>query len=73
MEYRRQCQRMGCAHLLTVRQMLIGGRFCSDRCRQTDGRAFRAIKAELLLARVKREGGSHADQQATARPAADAV
>ena len=54
-EYRRQCQRMGCNELLTVKQMLIGGKFCSDACRQKDGREVRKLKLERLIARAKRE------------------
>jgi len=38
-EYRRQCQRMGCKNLIELRHR--AQKFCSDACRQKDGRELR--------------------------------
>jgi hypothetical protein len=38
-EYRRQCQRMGCRKLIDPKRRLQ--KFCSDACRQKDGREVR--------------------------------
>ncbi len=37
--YQRQCQRMGCVNLINPKRRLQ--KFCSDTCRQKDGRAIR--------------------------------
>jgi hypothetical protein len=56
-EYRRQCQRMGCGNLINPRHRLQ--KFCSDACRQKDGREIRAAmrrdRAPALCDRCKAE------------------
>jgi len=56
-EYRRQCQRMGCGNLIDPRHRLQ--KFCSDACRQKDGRevrnAARRNKPPRLCDRCKAE------------------
>jgi hypothetical protein len=56
-EYRRQCQRMGCNKLIDPKHRLQ--KFCSDACRQKDGRevrrAMRANRPPVLCERCKAE------------------
>ncbi len=50
-EYQRQCQRMGCGELIDRKRRTA--KFCSDACRQKDGRFMRKIKAPVLCAKCK--------------------
>jgi hypothetical protein len=51
MEYKRQCQRMGCTNLIDPKHRLQ--KFCSDACRQKDGREMRKAKPPILCDRCK--------------------
>jgi hypothetical protein len=54
-QYRRQCQRMGCKELLTLQQMRRRAKFCSDACRQADGREMRKLFNPRLCERCHQE------------------
>lgn len=41
MVYQRQCQRMGCSNLIDPKHRTK--KFCSDKCRQKDGREIREL------------------------------
>jgi len=54
-EYRRQCQRMGCTNLLDLKQMRRRAKFCSDACRQADGREMRKLFSPRFCEKCHRE------------------
>ena len=51
-EYQRQCQRMGCKNLIDPKRRLQ--KFCSDACRQKDGREMRKNKPALICPHCKK-------------------
>lgn len=62
--YQRQCQHFGCKNLIDPKRHLA--RFCSDICRQADGRERRKLKPPVLCsecrkalkAKVKNDGNA---------------
>jgi hypothetical protein len=52
MTYARQCQHMGCTNLIDPKRRTA--KFCSDACRQADGREMRKNKPPVLCSVCKK-------------------
>ena len=53
--YQRQCQRMGCPNRIDPKRKTV--KFCSDACRQADGREMRKLRPQVLCCECQKKIG----------------
>ena len=72
-EYQRQCQRMGCKNLIDPKRRTA--KFCSDACRQADGREMRRLRPPILCDHCKKllKKGTYAAIKTTTRKTSDSL